>query len=110
MSQFYGDDVNKSNLKCQLQTFALDYPQKNTPPNIFDIREYNKSVSPAKKQLISEVCTVLKLILVMPASNATSEHSFLRSTMSQDRLNHLMILHVHKELTDALDLKEVAVF
>ena len=28
--------------------------------------------------------------------------------MSQDRLNHLMILHVHKELTDALDLKEVA--
>jgi len=53
----------------------------------------------------------------MPASNAMSEHSFstlrrvktyLRSTMRQDRLNYLMILHVHKERTDALDLKEVA--
>jgi len=54
--------------------------------------------------------------LVMPALNAMSERSFidlsalrrvkayLRSTMRQDRLNYLMILHVHKELTDALDL------
>ena len=110
MSQFYGDDVNKANLKCQLQTFALDYPKENTPPNIFDITEYMRirSLSPVKEQLIAEVCTVLKLILVMPVSNTTSEHSFsalrrvktyLRSTMRQDRLNHLMILHVHKELT-----------
>ena len=76
-----------------------------------------KSLSPAKKQLIAEVCTVLKLILVMRASNATSERTFsalrrvktyLRSTTRQDRLNHLMILHVHKDRTDALDLKEVA--
>ena len=110
ISWFYGDDINKANLKCQLQTFALDYPIKNTQPNVFEIREYMISLSPAKKQLIAEVCTIMKLILVMSATNATSECSFsalkrvkthLRSTMSQDRLNHLMILHVHKELTDA---------
>ena len=50
-------------------------------------------------------------------ANATSERTFsavrrvktyLRSTTRQDRLNHLMILHVHKDRTDALDLKEVA--
>ena len=60
---------------------------------------------------------MLKLILVMPASNATSEHSFsalqrvktyLRCTMCQERLNNLMLLHIHKELTDNLDLKDVA--
>ena len=28
--------------------------------------------------------------------------------MSQQRLNHLMLLHVHKERTDALDLEEAA--
>ena len=65
---------------------------------------------------MAEVCTVLKLILVMPASNATSERSFsalrhvktyLRSTMGQERLNNLMLLHIHKELTDDLDLKDV---
>ena len=66
---------------------------------------------------MAEVCTVLKLILVMPASNATSERSFsalrriktyLRSTMGQERLNNLMLLHIHKEITDDLDLKDVA--
>ena len=56
---------------------------------------------------------MMKLILVMPSTNASSERTFsamrrvksyLRSTMTQERLNHLMILHVHKELTDKLDL------
>ena len=58
-----------------------------------------------------------KLLLVMPATNSTSERSFscmrrvksyLRSTMTQERLNHLMILHVHKELTDSINLCDVA--
>ena len=49
----------------------------------------------------SEVILVLKLILVLPATNATSERSFsamkwiifyLRSTMGQERLNNLMVL------------------
>ena len=53
----------------------------------------------------------------MPATNATSERSFsalyriktyLRSTMKQECLNSLMILHVHKDFIDALDLSLVA--
>ena len=53
----------------------------------------------------------------MPATNSTSERSFsamrrvksyLRSTMNQERLNSLMILHVHKDQTDVLDLPSVA--
>ena len=60
----------------------------------------------------------MKLILVMPATNATSERAFsglrrvktyLRSTMSQRRLNHLMLLHVHKEKTDSLKDKLIEV-
>ena len=72
VSMFYGDDVCKANLKCQLQTFALDYPNQSTPPSIFDIKDYMKSLSPAKKQLIAEVCTVLKLILVMPMQRVSA--------------------------------------
>ena len=54
---------------------------------------------------------------MMSATNAGSERSFsavrriksyLRSTMSQQRLNHLMLLHVHKDRTDGLDLVDVA--
>ena len=69
--------------------------------------------------LFSEVTTLVKILLVIPATNATSERTFsalrriktyLRTTISQARLNHLMVLHVHKDRTDNLDLKQVATF
>jgi len=56
--------------------------------------------------LFSQVDVLLRLYLTIPLSNATAERSFsalrrlktyLRSSMSQQRLNHLMILHVHPE-------------
>ena len=34
--------------------------------------------------------------------------TYLRSTMCQDRLNHIILLHCHKDLTDSLDLIGVA--
>ena len=52
-------------------------------------------------------------MLVMPAVNAVSERSFSalkRSTTGEGRLNHLMLLHVHKELADGIDMVEVANF
>ena len=56
-------------------------------------------------------------LLVMPSTNANSKRSFsalhlvksyLRSTMSQQRLNHLMIMHVYKDHTDQLSLVDTA--
>ena len=53
----------------------------------------------------------------MKASNATSEHSFpalrrvktyLRTTMTQNHFNNLMVLHIHKDSTDSLDLMNTA--
>lgn len=50
-------------------------------------------------------------------TNAISERSFsamrrlktyLRSTMGQKRLNGIMLLHVHKEMTDKLSVVELA--
>jgi len=64
-----------------------------------------------------EVVKVVQLILVMPATTAVSEGSFstmrrtksyLRSTMHQDRLNHLMTLHIYQDKLDNLDLISVA--
>ena len=58
----------------------------------------------------------MKLLLVVPATNATSERSFsalrrvktyLRTSMNQMRLNNLMVIHVHKDLADGLDLVEI---
>ena len=66
-----------------------------------------------QKSFFSEVCLLARLIIVMPASNAVSEHSFsamrhlntyLHSTMSQSRLNHLLLLNLNQEKVDQLDI------
>ncbi len=78
------------------------------------MKQYFLSLSSAQLSLLSEAKRLLQLMLVMPATNASSERSFsalrhvktyLRATMNQDRLNYLMLLHIHKERTDKLDLK-----
>ena len=55
--------------------------------------------------------------MIMPATNSTSERSFsamrrvksyLRSTMTQEKMYNLMILNVHKELTEEIDLFDIA--
>lgn len=85
--------------------------------NILDITMYVQELTGEERELISEVIILTKLILEMPATNSTSERffsamrhvkSYLRSTMNQERLNSLMILDVHRDLTDVLDLSSVA--
>ena len=122
---FYKDDFQPEFLRTQLLTFGLDfqriqreaYGDNDKKPTIFDIKEYFTSLTTAQKSLLSQVCLVIKLVLVMPATNATSERSFsalrrvksyLRSTMSQQRLNNLMLLHVHKGITDIINMKDIA--
>ena len=118
VTHFYGSDFNPQLLSTQLQVLSTNLivdPASNIV--LSDVIEFFRTLTPAKQDLLSEVCVLLRLLLVMPASNAVSERSFsalrrvktyLRSTMNQDRLNHLMILHIHRELTDKLNLIEMA--
>ena len=55
--------------------------------------------------------------VLIPITSATAERTFsalkrlftyLRSTMTEKRLNNCLMLHVHKEFTDSLDLISVA--
>lgn len=119
---FYKDDLLPKELEAQLHTFGIDYQRAMKEsgnieqPTIFDIRAYFQGLSVAQRCLLGQVGVVVQLILVMPATNASSERSFsalrrvktyLRSTMGQQRLNNLMVLHVHKDRCDSLRLKEV---
>ena len=65
------------------------------------------------RHVLSQIEVLLRVLLVMPATNVSSERSFsalrrfknyLRSTMKQERLNDVMVLSVHKNKTDSLDL------
>ena len=112
--EIYGDDFDSQTLKVQLQILASTVPAEIK--TIVDILLYIKELPPSEKELLNQIIVLVKLILVMPATNSTSERSFsamrrvktyLRSTMLQERLNHLMLLHVHKELTDNLNMTKV---
>ena len=80
-----------------------------------DIHRAVKGCSVATRDLMPNIVHVVKLLLINPATSCTPERSFstarrlktwLLSTMKSRRFNSLSLLHVHKDLTDKLDLNE----
>ena len=72
---------------------------------------------PMTKQMFFEVDKLLRLYFTIPVTTSTAERSFsclqhiktyLRSSMTEERLNNIILLHVHKEETDHLDLQQNA--
>ena len=112
--KFYGGDLSKAQLETQLPLLqALCSNSSLVEPTVADLAEVLGGLSCAQRVAFSAVFTAMKLLLVMPATNSTSERSFsaerriktfLRTTMTQEWLNSLMTLHVHKERTDNLKL------
>ena len=113
MTNFYESDLNVHALEMQLQIFATNFTMEGKNTSTKDILKYLRNISSAQRALLSEICVIAKLILVMPAISERSfsalrrVKTYLRSTMKQTRLNHLMILHVHKEKTDSLHLHDI---
>ena len=72
-----------------------------------DVYQVAKEKSYAQREIISEV---IKVILPIPATNASHERAASSvSPLSQQRLNHCMIFHIHKKLTDSLSFLECAI-
>ena len=71
-------EIDASSLKVQLTTLATHFATESSV-SLCDILDYIRSLSSDARCFFKEVCCVLSLITVMPASNAVSECSF--STM-----------------------------
>lgn len=117
VTNFYGDDFHPKDLNSQLQALSANFESEKEKEDVTlsDIVKYFESTS--IRNWLSEVSKLLQLVLIMPATNATSERSFsslrriktyLRSTMTQNRLNNLMTLHVHRDYVDKLELQDIA--
>lgn len=101
VTKFYSSDFNPSQLRLHLDILSANFPDDcRASATVLDIRNHIQSMTLPERQLISEVTVLLKVILVMPATNAISERSFsalrrvksyLRSTMTQERLNNILI-------------------
>ena len=106
VTSFYKDDLDPTELSTQLKMLSVHFAEQGSQVILQDRVNYLRSLSAAQRSFYSQVCILVRLILVMPATNAVSERSFsamrrlksyLHSTMTQSRLNHLMILHLNKE-------------
>ena len=78
MTHFYGADVNPANLRTQLEKLKVNLPGGRS--GIKDIIKYVRNLTQEQRDLLSDICTVIKFILMMPAKNSVSEISV--STLS----------------------------
>ena len=120
LSAKYSDDVDVVTLRGQLKLLpgiAERKQLKGHKMNILEVIRFAQSLNPGERIFLSEVITVVKMMLLAPATNAISERPFsalkrlktyMRATMGDERLNSLMILHIHREKTDKLNLIDVA--
>ena len=116
----YKGDFNAYSLDSQLELLPQVLGARKVSVGNMDVKDlidfFQKLESP-DKLLLSEVIKVVKILLVMPATNAISERSFsalkrmkmyLRSPRSDTRLNNIMTLHMHKDRVDMLNLNDIA--
>ncbi len=114
----YGNDIDRQELECQLPMLhelvkqALESPDCDRELSIRFMVQVLSDLSSAQRMAFSQVFVVTNLLLVL---HATSERFFsalrrvktyLRSTMTQKRLNNLMII-IYKAEVNLLDLEAV---
>ena len=113
LADSYPNDVSKDDLEEELRHFLKFFQvlgassKRNRVLNLIN-HIYEKKL----ECLYPQICICLRIFLLIPVSVASGERSFsklaliknrLRSTMSQERLNSLMLLSIEHELAGTLD-------
>ena len=88
-------DFDEDILKTQLQIFSKNFPLKEQL-FIINIENYFKEMEPSSRRLLFEVGKILELVLVLPATNATSRQKISKMGLIKTR----MIFSTHKEEVD----------
>ena len=108
----YGNDIDMEKLLIHLQMLqdvvnsvrldGIAIKQVTRVHTLCDIFNHQ----PGLKNILTEVHKLLKIYLTIPVTTSSAERSFsalkrikdyLRNSMTQERLNHCMLLHMHRE-------------
>jgi hypothetical protein len=104
---------NMRSLEIQLAMFHSSYTVKSLSVAQAILQE----MKPEVRELFNAVEQLVRLMLVCPLSSCAAERSFsalrrlktwLRSTMTERRLNDVTVCHVNKGMLDNVDIVEVA--
>ena len=115
-SKLYSKEIDVERLNIQLRMLpelTRTYNQKSLSSikkvtTLKTLCDVTCDVS-SSKSLFFEVFNLLHIALTIPVTSATAERAFsalrrLKNLMTQPRLNHVMLLHIHKDTTDNIDL------
>ncbi|KAK3918435.1 LOW QUALITY PROTEIN: Zinc finger MYM-type protein 1, partial [Frankliniella fusca] len=107
------DDFNIPDLACQLQ-LVKNFPTMSKLYGNMPI--FFKDLPSITRTMLLQIERLVILILTVPATSASCERAFsvlrrvknwLRRTMTQSRLTHVMLLHAHKALAFSIDINVI---
>jgi hAT family C-terminal dimerisation region len=102
-------DIDDTDFALQLAMFRRRY----VIISVSSAADSLRNMSTDMRSMFSEVEKFVRLLMVCPCSSATAERSFsalrrlktwLRSSMSQSRLNNVAVCHCHQDLLDDFDV------
>jgi hypothetical protein len=113
VDKFYPEDFSdqeKTHLRFQLQHYELDVPNHPKLKNMSSIAELCQGLVEIEKSTIYPlVDRLIRLILTLPVSTATTERAFsamkivktrLRNRMEDDFLANYLIVYIEKEIAE----------
>ena len=119
LMKIYSKDINMERLNIQLQVLPqiCSKDRSSTMAEVLqDIKNAINSGGSVVWNMLSEVITLFRLYLTVPVTTASAERtfsvlrrtkSFLRTTMSQNRLNAAMLCTVHRKRTDNISVENI---
>ena len=117
IAEYYADDLSASRMWIELKQFRY-YETSNGFKVALTADDLGKSLATNKtlQILLAHLCLVVQLVLLIPGTSCTAERSFsslrrlkthLRSSMKLKRLNHIAVLHLHKQYVDTIDIEAI---
>lgn len=106
-------ELIKDDLLHQLAMFRRHYDITS----LSSAQNVMQSMSSEVRLLFSQVEQLVRLMLVCPVTSCTAERSFsslrrlktwLRTTMSQTRLNSVAVCNIHQDILDDIDIAKIA--
>ena len=103
-------EISEDDLGPQLHMFR----RTRQVSSLKDVVSELQNMLPEVRGEYPDVCNLTKLLLVSPASSAEAERTFsalrrlktwLRTTMTETRLNSVTVCHINRHRLDKLDLK-----
>ena len=105
-------ETYQTDLTCNLDEFKREIARWRTRWSITPRDQMPTSLCAVNPVLYPSIDTILCIMLTMPVTSATAERSFsvlrrlktyVRSTMNNDRLSSLALMHIHRDFSVDLD-------